>query len=178
VKKLLLLISIVLGLTWVSYGQTSMNTMNTRAKFKSMYIVNFTKYTEWPESYKQGDFVFGVVGNEDLAAFLEQAAKTKKVNSQNIVVKKFSSPDQVTKCHLIYIEGKSAGQVEPYAQKAKQYNCLVVTEGEGLINGIAAINFVSSAGAQLKYEMNNALIQSQDLVVSKTLETLATRVIN
>ncbi len=161
----------------MSYGQTSMNTMNTRAKFKSMYILNFTKYTEWPAAYKQGDFVIGVVNDDDLAKNLEAISKTKKINSQNLIVKRFASADQVTKCHLIYIAGKSAGEVEPYAEKARQFNCLIVTEGNGMINGIAAINFVV-VGAQLKYEMNKALFKSQDLIVSNTLENLATKVIN
>ena len=178
VKKLFLLISIVFGLTLTSYAQTSMNTMNTRAKFKSVYILNFSKYTQWPDDYKQGDFVIGVVNDDDVAKNLEAAAKTKKVNSQNVVVKRFNSPEEVTKCHLIYIDGKSAGEVEPYASKAKEYKCLVVTEGAGLINGIAAINFISAAGAGLKYEMNRALFKSQDLVVSNSLENLATKVIN
>ena len=34
-------ISLILGLAFSSVGQTSMNTMNTRAKFKATYIVNF-----------------------------------------------------------------------------------------------------------------------------------------
>ena len=161
----------------MSIGQTSMNTMNTRAKFKSMYILNFTKYTEWPADYKQGDFIIGVVNDADLARNLEEVAKTKKVNSQNIIVKRFSSPSEVTKCHLMYISGRTAGEVDPYAAKAKQYNCLIVTESSGTLNSLAAINFVV-VGTQLKYEMNRALFKSQDLIVSNTLENLATRVIN
>jgi hypothetical protein len=154
-----------------------MSSMNTRAKFKSMYILNFTKYTEWPADYKQGDFIIGVVNDEDLAKNLEEIAKTKKVNSQNIVVKRISSVSEVSKCHLIYISGKSASEVDPYAAKAKQYNCLIVTESTGTLNSLAAINFVV-VGTQLKYEMNRALFKSQELIVSNTLENLATRVIN
>jgi len=150
--------------------------MNTRAKFKSMYILNFTKYTEWPASYKQGDFVIGVVDDNDLAGHLEKIAQTKKVNSQNVVVKKFSSPAEVTKCHLLYING-TASQVEPYVNKAKQYNTLIVTEGQGMIDRLAAINFIV-VGTAIKYEMNKALFKEQDLTLSNTLENLAAKVIN
>ena len=107
---------------------------------------------------------------------METIAKTKKVNSQNIVVKRFSSPSQVTKCHLLYVNG-SAAEVEPYVKKAKEYNCLVVTEGKGMIDRLSAINFIV-VGTAIKYEMNRALFKEQDLIVSNTLENLAAKVIN
>jgi len=154
-----------------------MNTMNTRAKFKATYILNFAKYTEWPAAYKQGDFVIGVVGDDDLALNLETAAKTKKVNSQTLIVKRFKSVSEVTKCHLLYVAGSTAGEVEPYINKAKEYNCLTVTEGKGFIERTSAINFVV-VGAAMKYEMNKSLFKQQDLIVSNTLENLATKVIN
>lgn len=175
-KRLLLIISLLFALASTGYAQGGMNQMNTRAKFKSMYILNFTKYTEWPAAYKQGDFIIGVVDDDDLAGHLETIAKTKKVNSQNIVVKRFSSPSQVTKCHLLYVNG-SAAEVEPYVKKAKEYNCLVVTEGKGMIDRLSAINFIV-VGTAIKYEMNRALFKEQDLIVSNTLENLAAKVIN
>ena len=177
VKKILLAISLILGLALSSIGQTSMNTMNTRAKFKATYILNFAKYTEWPAAYKQGDFVIGVVGDDDLALNLETPAKTKKINSQTLVVKRFKSVSDVTKCHLIYVSGSTAGEVDPYINKAKEYNCLTVTEGKGFIERTSAINFVV-VGAAMKYEMNKSLFKQQDLIVSNTLENLATKVIN
>ncbi|MEX2596229.1 MAG: YfiR family protein [Salibacteraceae bacterium] len=156
--------------------QTSPSQVNTRAKMKSMFIYNFTKYTEWPESYKQGEFVIGIVGDDALASELENIAKTKKINSQSLIVKKFNSSSEVTKCHVLYVSGK-APQIEPYSKKAKNYSCLVVTEASGAIDNLAAINFIV-VGAQLKYEMNKALFKNQGLVVSKSLENLAAKVIN
>ena len=32
------------------------------AKIKAIYIYNFTKYIEWPDSYKEGSFVIGFIG--------------------------------------------------------------------------------------------------------------------
>lgn len=176
VKNILLLISLSFVLCANAWSQAALNQMNTRAKFKSMYILNFTKYTEWPAAYKQGDFVIGVVNDDDLAGHLEAIAKTKKVNSQNVVVKRFKSPSEVTKCHLLYVSGNAA-EVDPYASKAKQYNCLIVTEASGTIDRTAAINFIV-VGTAIKYEMNRALFKEQDLIVSNTLENLAAKVIN
>jgi len=141
-----------------------------------MYMLNFPKYTEWPASYKQGEFVIGIVGDDDLAKNLETAAKTKKINSQTLVVKRFSDPSQVSKCHMLYVEG-SANDVAPYASKINSFNCLLVTEGAGLAENVSAINFVV-VGAAMKFEMNKKQFDKKDLTVASSLEKLATKVIN
>lgn len=159
-----------------SYGQ-GMSTTNTRAKFKSLFIYNFTKYTEWPENYKKGDFVIGVVSDSDLADALEQAAATKKINSQNVVVKRINSTDDISQCHVLYVNGKTSAEVSPFIEKAKGFSCLIITEGTGMIESVAAINFVI-VGSAIKFEMNKSRFENRDLIVSNSLDKLATKVIN
>lgn len=155
-----------------------MNTsVNTRAKFKSLFIYKFAQSIEWPEDYKKGNFIIAVVNDDDLAKNLEMAARTKSINSQPVVVKRYSSVSEVEKCHVMYISGKTAGDVEPYSKKAQGYSCLIITEGPGMIDRLAAINFIVS-GNLIKYEMNRRLFKDQSLVVSNSLENLATRVVN
>lgn len=166
-----------MGSIAVVQGQGLNTNVNTRAKFKSLFIYNFTKYTEWPDSYKQGDFIIGVVNDDDLATNLEEFARTKKVNSQTVVVKRFTSPAEVNKVHVLYVTGNSAGAIEPYVNKTNQTSTLVVTEGPGLADRLSAINFVV-VGSALKFELNKRTFQNQGLVVSKSLENLATKVIN
>ena len=161
----------------MTFAQATMNTMNTRAKFKSLFIYNFTKLTEWPESYKQGDFIIGVVNDVDLADQLELAAKTKKINSQNVVIKKINSTADVSKCHVLYVSGSTAGEVDPFIKKAKDFNFLIITEGKGLVENTSAINFVI-VGSAIQFEMNKSLFESKQLIVGNSLEKLATKVIN
>lgn len=177
VRKLTFSLFLVLACVALSYGQTTMNTMNTRAKFKSLFIYNFTKYTEWPEAYKQGDFIIGVVNDNDLADQLEMAAKTKKINSQNVIIRRIKSVSELSKCHVLYINGGNAAEVDPFVKKAKDYSCLIVTEGKGLIESFSAINFIV-VGSQLNFEMNKTLFDNKQLVVSNSLEKLAAKVIN
>ncbi|MDP4663377.1 MAG: YfiR family protein [Salibacteraceae bacterium] len=176
-KKLLLAILLITSSVSMSFSQATMNTMNTRAKFKSLFIYNFTKLTEWPESYKQGDFIIGVVNDVDLAEQLELAAKTKKINSQNVVIKKINSTADVSKCHVLYVSGSTAGEVDPFIKKAKDFNCLIITEGKGLAENTSAINFVI-VGSAIQFEMNKSLFESKQLIVGNSLEKLATKVIN
>lgn len=177
VKRLLLIFTLLAGFTLIADAQSMNTAVNTRAKFKSLFIYKFAQSIEWPAAYKQGDFVIGIVGDEPLAKNLEMAAKTKSINSQKVIVKRFSNVSEVTKCHAIYISGKTAGEVEPYVQKAKEYSCLIITEAPGMLDRLAAINFIV-VGNQIRYEMNRKLFRDQSLVVSNSLENLASRVIN
>ena len=94
-----------------------------------------------------------------------------------MVVKSYKTPGEVGKCHILYISGKSASEVEPYFNKAKQFSTLIITEAPGLLEKYSAINFIV-AGNLIKYEMNRKLFKDQGLVVSNALENLATNVVN
>ncbi|GAB5540184.1 MAG: hypothetical protein Salg2KO_22870 [Salibacteraceae bacterium] len=154
-----------------------MNTsVNTRAKFKSIFILKFAQSTEWPADYKQGDFIIAVVNDDDLAKSLEMVTKTKGVNSQQVVIKRYNSAADIEKCHLIYIAGKSTSEVEAFSKKATNYNALIVTEAPGMIDRLSCINFVVS-GNVIKYEMNTGLMKNQGLVVSSSLQKLAIKVV-
>lgn len=154
-----------------------MNTsVNTRAKMKGIFMLKFAQSTEWPAEYKQGEFVIAVINDDDLAKTLEMTTKTKGVNSQPVKVKRYTSSAEVEKCHVMYIGGKSAGEIEPFAKKANNYNTLIITETPGVIDRTSCINFVVS-GSLIKYEMNTKLMKDQGLVVSNSLEKLAFKVI-
>ena len=118
----------------------------------------------------------GVVNDDALATMMETMAKTKTINGQKMVIKRFSSPSEITKCHLIYVAGKASGEVQPYVSIASKFSCLIVTEGAGLIDNLSAINFLTIAGP-LKFEMNKKTFNNQELIVSTLLENLATKVI-
>ena len=40
--------------------------------------MNFTKLVEWPQTYREGEFVIGVIGSSPIYTELEKMAKTKK----------------------------------------------------------------------------------------------------
>ena len=176
-KNLLSILILLTGFAFVAQAQTMNTKVNTRAKMKSLFIYKFAQSIEYPSAYKQGDFVIAVINDDDLANSLRLAAKAKSINSQNVIIKMYTTVAEVERCHVIYISGNTAGEVEPFSKKARNYNALIITEGSGMIDRLSAINFVVS-GNLIKFEMNRALFKEQDLTVSNTLEQLATRVVN
>lgn len=176
-KRLLIFISLIIGFAMATNAQTMNTAVNTRAKMKSLFIYKFAQSTEYPEAYKKGDFIIAVVNDDDLANSLRDAAKAKSINSQKVVVKTYTSAADIERCHVLYIGGKTAGEVEPFSKKARSYNAVIITEAPGMIDRLAAINFVV-AGSLIKFEMNNKIFKEQGLVISNTLEKMATKVVN
>src|SRR6185503_208611 len=52
-------------------------------------VYHFTKYINWPEDKKTGDFIIGIVGDSPLYEELKSFVANKMAGNQKIVVKKF-----------------------------------------------------------------------------------------
>jgi hypothetical protein len=141
-------------------------------KFHSVFIYNFTKYVEWPDSYKSGDFVIGVLGSTSLTDYLDAMAKTKTVGSQPLKVSKFANSGAIGKCHILFIPVDQSDKFEEVKSKLNGKPTLIITEKEGLAASGSGINFVQIDG-RWKFELNEAAINAQNLKVSGELKRLA-----
>lgn len=147
-------------------------TIDTNAKIKAVFIYNFTKYIEWPQTYKEGAFTIGVIGETSLYSELVKMTETKKVANQTLEVKKFISPSEITKCHILYICRDKSGNLSEILKKVKSNSTLIVTEENGLMDKGAGINFVIKENRQ-KFELNKGNVERYKLKVSSNLEALA-----
>jgi hypothetical protein len=146
------------------------------AKIKAIYIYNFTKYIEWPENYKEGNFVVGVLGtNTALVTELTKMAASKTVGTQKFEIKAVASPTDCAKCHIVYIQSDNSGQLSDVIGKVKGKSALIVTDKSGLATKGAGINFFIDGNKQ-KIELNKSNIEKYKLKVASTLVEMAVQV--
>ena len=82
-KLLFIFVSVMLLSSWMVAPADQSEEAN--AKIKAIYIYNFTKYIEWPETYREGNFVVGVLGTSvPLVNELNKMATSKTVGTQKI----------------------------------------------------------------------------------------------
>lgn len=141
-------------------------------RIHSVFIYNFTKYIQWPSSDQNGDFVIGVLGNSPMVASLEKLAAERKIGTRSMVVKKFASVDQITKCHMLFIPEKSSNDLDAAIAKISGQSTLIMTERNGLGMKGSGINFITVDGKQ-KFELNKAATDKAQLKVSNELTSLA-----
>ena len=146
--------------------------VDTNSKMKAIFIMNFTKLIEWPKSYKEGNFVVGVVGESPLYKELTKMAKTKKVANQSLQVKKFNATNDIGKCHILYVSKNKSQEISSVVKKVKSNSTLIITEKFGLVEKGAGINFIVKDNRQ-KFELNKKNVEKYKLKINKKLEALA-----
>jgi hypothetical protein len=139
---------------------------------KAIFIMNFTKLVEWPQAYRQGNFVVGVIGESPLYLELSKMAKTKKVANQKLEIKKFGTTKDISKCHILYVSKGKSENILSVVKKVKSNSTLIVTEQQGLVDKGAGINFIVKNNRQ-KFELNKKNVEKYKLKVSSNLEALA-----
>lgn len=167
----MILLFLMLGTQLLVNAQGSSN-FNTQAKMKAMFIYNFTKYIEWPSSYKEGTFIVGVLGESPMYDNLVEMANTKKAGVQSFEIKKYNSSSEIDKCHMLFVPKDDSGKLNEALKKVKDYSTLVITEQENLCSEGTGINFVIRNNRQ-KFELNKNKVEAKELKIASSLLSLA-----
>ena len=143
------------------------------AKIKAIYIYNFTKYIEWPQSYKVGNFVIGVIGsNTTILNELSKMANSKKVGNQKLEIRNINSCSPKDQFNIIYLLPDNSSQLSDILKNIKGKSTLIVTDKTGLAKKGAAINFFIEGNKQ-KIELNRNNLETHKLKVASTLVEMA-----
>lgn len=138
----------------------------------SMMVFNFTKYVQWPDYSASGEFVIGVVGNNQVFETLNTWYGGKPRGTKTYIVKKFNSAAEVTDCHVLFLDKSKSGEFENINNKVKGKGTLVITDKNGLGEKGSSINF-KTVDNKLKFELNQKAIEASNLKVSGTLSSMA-----
>ncbi|MDR1865520.1 MAG: YfiR family protein [Bacteroidales bacterium] len=140
-------------------------------RFKSLFVFNFTKYIEWPDNYREGDFVISVLGTSPMYAELQHNVKGKQAGNQTIEVIQVSNISGIKKCHILYVPAQQSSLLEAVGKYLSGKPTLIITEKRGLIAGGTDIN-LSQTGGKLQFELKPKQIEKKNLKLSKTLLNL------
>lgn len=145
----------------------------SNSKIKATFIYNFTKYIDWPEKYKEGNFVIGVLGTTSFYNDLSTLLSTKSVGGQKFEIKSYTSTESVSAtCHILFITAENSAMLPDVIKKMKGKSTLIVTEKSGMAKQGSGINFVVDNNKQ-RFELNKGNVEKYNLKVSSTLSALA-----
>ena len=138
----------------------------------SMMVFNFTKYVQWPDHTEGGEFIIGVIGNADVFKTLSAWYAGKPRGSKTYVIKRFNNADEITDCHVIFIDKSKSGEFDAVNGKVRGKGTLLITDKNGLGEKGSAINF-KTIDNKLKFELNQKAIEASNLKVSGALSSMA-----
>jgi len=165
-KGILVLVLLLAGVQFI-FSQLS-----NVSQAQTMFIYNFSRLIQWPAGSSSGDFVIGVVGDNEIYNSLVTFVANKKVGAQSITVKKFDDPQSVTRCQIIFVGDSKIARLNEVIRKLQGSNSLIITERKGMINSGSAIDFFMDQD-KLRFVMNTGNAEKYNLIVSKSLQDMA-----
>ena len=134
-------------------------------------IYRFTKYVDWPDSKKSGDFIIGIVGESPLFDVLKSFIATKTAGNQRIIVKKLSGSESNYNYHIIFICEEASRNIKKIVNLTAGSPTLILSESEGLARKGSCINFIT-VNDRLRLEINKSNIEQHKLNIASELLNL------
>jgi hypothetical protein len=135
-------------------------------------VYNFIKYIQWPDEGQGGEFVVGVIGDDNVFNTLKQWYDGKPKGSKKYVIKKLASATESGECQVVYIGKSKSKEFENVKTSTTGKSVLTVTDGNGLGQKGSCINFKVIDG-KLKFELNQGMVTGANLKVSSQLSSMA-----
>ena len=189
----------VLGITLGGIRSSLAQTIDAAkaAKVKSAYLLNFAKFTTWPDGTftdENSPLVICVWGRSALEKTLEQVIKGKTVNEREVVISRIEGrtaiatrnkkgsthnaaealPEeiltQLNECHLLYIDKTEANHVHEILKAVEPLSILTISDIPRFAEQGGMLGLVLRKG-KITFDANPAMIKNSRIrVSSKILE--------
>jgi YfiR/HmsC-like len=148
-------------------GETSL----TEYQVKSLFLMNFVKYVDWPvQAFADttSPIVIGLYGEDKFSDALTQAVEGRQVSGRRIIVRTNESGEDAGKCHVLFISASENNHLGEILGKVRTLPVLTVGEAEGFMAQGGVINFVKRDG-KVHLEINLTAAHLAGLVISSKL---------
>ena len=135
-------------------------------------LYNFIKYVQWPNEAEPGEFIVGVIGDDDIFNTLKTWYDGKPKGTKKYVIRKLASAGDAADCQVVYIGKTKNKDFENIKNTIAGKPVLTITDGNGMGQKGSCINFKVIDG-KLKFELNQGVVTSANLKVSGQLTSMA-----
>lgn len=149
---------------------------------KALILYNIAKYTDWPKEAfadENADFVVGILGKDPFGKDID-VIKGKTIKGRKLEVKYYSSVEEASGCHLLFISKSETDNLAEILKKLQNSSILTVAEVKGFIEQSGIINLVPDRKATgtetVDFEINQAAAEKANLKLNTQLLRLAKRV--
>lgn len=146
----------------------------TESAVKAAFLYKFTGFVEWPPgTFQRSDdaLVIGVLGNDAVAADLEQMVAGRNVDGHAVGVRRLRDGDTLRGLHVLFIGAGREAKVRELVL-ATPGPVLVVTEQEAGLRLGAVLNFVSDGG-RVRFAASLTAAEARGLRLSARLLAVA-----
>src|SRR5664280_864349 len=155
----------LLLLTNFTFGQAGLNN-GTRAVF----IFDIARYIDYGPAFADSSvFRIGIL-DRDVPLFFEMGnlRKTRtKIQDKPVEIVKFNSESQITHTQVLYVNKANGFNLNKVSAAIEKHQTLLITEGYEFRESM--VNFIGAEGENLKYSVNEDLINKAGMKVNSNM---------
>jgi hypothetical protein len=140
---------------------------------KAAFLYNFAHFVTWPEEAGSSQpIVIGIVGEDPFGTAIDRMFAGKPVNGRPLVVRRFSSFDQASKCHILFVGAAAEDRIAEGLRRFRREPVLTVGESEHFVEDGGVIRLKTVAN-RVRFDISVAAADSAHIKVSSRLLQVA-----
>jgi hypothetical protein len=136
----------------------------TEYQVKAAYLLNFTKFIEWPADGRNAPFTICIALPDPFGPVLDQVVEGETVNGRKISVRRLDEDEQAPSCHMLYTGRALPVPTDP--------GVLTVGEGEEFVKKGGIIGFVVE-NRRVRFDINQRAAHRAGIALSSKLLSVA-----
>lgn len=147
----------------------------TEYEVKAHFLLNFTKYVDWPPSSFDGTnspIFIGLYGEDKFGVTLKKTVEGKTIAGRQILIHLVEKDGLSEKCHILFIPVSDKKRLGEILNKIKALPVLTVGEIDQFMEQGGVINFVKKEG-MIRLEINLEAARRANLQISSKLLNVA-----
>lgn len=141
------------------------------AKVKVACILNFIRFTEWPDTTSK-EIVVGLLGDDRYEGAIDEILSGQIVGDRKIVVRHFTSAAEVKGAQVMIVGYTDDKTSQEALEQLKKQPTLTIGESAAFMEDGGMIRLLKEDG-KVRFEINNSPAKLSHLTISSKLLTLA-----
>ena len=144
-------------------------------ELKAVFLLNFARFVAWPTNVlppNDGPLVIGILGEDPFGSLLDSTVAGELVDGRAIVVKRFKSGDDITKCQVLYISRSENPRIPALLNHLRGKPVLTVSDSDRFAYAGGMIGLVLDQG-RVRVQINIDSARNGNLAISAKLLRLS-----
>jgi hypothetical protein len=140
-------------------------------EIKAVFLFNFAEFVDWPPQAfadATSPLVIGILGDDPFGHYIDDAVRDEKVNGRTLVIRRFTSIDDLSACHILFVSRSEAGSVDEVLRRLKGQSTLTVSDVDGFSQVGGMISLVMEK-SRVRLRINLQAAKQANLRISSKL---------
>ena len=152
------------------------NTTVTENKIKAVFLFNFTKFVDWPESAfmsQDSPFIIGILGGKpDLNDYIEKSVTGEMVGNHTIIVQNYDDEQGPFYCQILYIDLPNSSKIKSALSTVENQSILTIGESMDFNKSGGIVRFYTEEN-KIRLQINTEAAKTARLNISSKLLNVA-----